>query len=693
MLKIAKIKKRDGSLTEFKPLKITEVLDKALLEAKIKDGRLAKKITNQLLKELEATFGDKIIPTTQDVEDILLNVLKNNKKNKAIAEAYIQYKKKHKESIGFRTVLGVRDDIGLSQNAIKVLAKRYLLRNKEGKIIETPSRMIRRVAKAVAQAERNYKKSTSKAEKEFYEAMANLEFLPNSPTLMNAGTEIGQLSACFVLPVEDSIKSIFRAVENMALIHQSGGGTGFSFSKIRPAGDIIETTQGTASGPLSFMTVFDKTTEVIKQGGKRRGANMGVLSVNHPDIVEFINSKSKEGVLQNFNISVVATEKFMGAVLKNKEFWLINPRTKKEAKRVSAKIIFELMIKSAWEQGDPGILFIDEINDKNPTPQAGVIETTNPCGEQPLLPYESCNLGSINLSKMVRNSKTDWAKLKKTVRTAVHFLDNVIDVNKFPLLEIEEKTKANRKIGLGVMGFAEMLVKLKIPYDSDKSAAFAEKLMKFITDEAHKKSEELGKERGNFPNFEKSIYTKKHKNMRNATTTTIAPTGSISILADVTSGIEPFFAITYVREILDKTKMLEVNKLFEEIARQKGFYTKKIFAQIAQEGGVQKTKGVPTDVKKIFKTALEIKPEWHVKMQAAFQKYTDNAVSKTVNLPENASLKDVEKVYLLAHKLKCKGVTVYRYGSKKEQVLYIGKESYRKADEYSGACPSRTCEY
>jgi ribonucleoside-diphosphate reductase alpha chain len=420
---------------------------------------------------------------------------------------------------------------------------------------------------------------------------------------------------------------------------------------------------------------------------------MGVLLVSHPDIVEFINAKSKEKSLQNFNISVAATEKFMDAMIKNKEFWLVNPRTKKETKRVSAKIIFELMVKSAWERGDPGILFIDEINEKNPTPQAGVIETTNPCGEQPLLPYESCNLGSINLSKMVRNSKVDWTKLKKTIRTAVHFLDNVIDVNKFPLLEIEEKTKANRKIGLGVMGFADMLAKLKIPYDSDKAVATAEKLMKFVTDEARKKSEELGKERGNFPNFEKSVYTKKHKNMRNATVTTIAPTGSISIFADVTSGIEPFFAITYVREILDKTKMLEVNKLFEDVARQKGFYTKKIFAQIAKDGGVQKTKGVPADVKKIFKTALEIKPEWHVKMQAAFQKHTDNAVSKTVNLPESATETDVKKIYLLAHKLKCKGVTVYRYGSKKEQVLYIGKESYRKVENYSGECPTRTCEY
>jgi len=692
MLRIAKIKKRDGSLAEFDPAKITDVLNKAISDAKIADRRLAKKICSQILKDLEAAFGEKLIPTTQDVEDTLLQVLKSNKKYKKIADEYLDYKKKHKESIGFRTVLGVRDDIGLSQNAIKVLAKRYLLKNEQGKIVETPARMFQRVAKTVAQAEIKHKKSSSKAEKEFYDVMSKLEFLPNSPTLMNAGTEIGQLSACFVLPIEDSIKQIFREIENMAIIHQTGGGTGFNFSKIRPKGDIVKSTKGIASGPVSFMTVFDKATDVIKQGGKRRGANMGILGVSHPDIVEFVNSKSEEGMLKNFNISVAATEEFMDAVAKNKEFWLVNPRTKKPVKRVSAKIMFEIMTKAAWTHGDPGIIFIDEINAKNPT--IGRIESTNPCGEQPLLPYESCNLGSINLAKMIKNSKVDWTKLKKTVRTAVHFLDNVIDVNKYPLIEIDVMTKANRKIGLGIMGFAEMLVKLKIPYDSEKAVVFAEKLMKFITDEARKKSEELGKERGSFPNFEESVYTKKHKHMRNATVTTIAPTGTISIFADVTSGIEPFFAITYTREILEGTKMLEVNKIFEETARLKGFYTKDVFAKIAKEGSVQKIKGVPADVKKIFKTALEIKPEWHVKIQAAFQKFTDNAVSKTVNLPNDAKIEDVQKVYLLAHKLKCKGVTVYRYGSKKEQVLHIGgKEMVQVSEEYAGGCPGKVCNY
>jgi len=693
MLKIAKIKKREGSIADFKPEKITEVLEKAISDANIKDGRLAKKLTKQVIKNLENAFGAKFVPRTQDVEDVILNLLIKNKKLKPIADAYLEYKKEQKESIGFKTVYGVRDDIGLSQTAIRVLAERYLLKNNKGKIIETPARMFSRVAKAVAKAETNYKKSTTKAEKEFYAIMSKLEFLPNSPTLMNAGAELGQLSACFVLPVEDSIKSIFKAVEHMAIIHKSGGGTGFNFSKIRPKGDIVKSTKGQASGPLSFMTVFDKTTDVIKQGGKRRGANMGILDISHPDIVEFINSKTKEGTLKNFNISVAVTEKFMQAVKKNEEFWLVNPRTNKTTKRVSAKVIFSILSTAAWGHGDPGIIFIDEINEKNPVPQAGRIESTNPCGEQPLLPYESCNLGSINLSKMVKNSKPDWKRLKKTVRTAVHFLDNIIDVNKFPLLEIEEQTKANRKIGLGVMGFADMLAKMRMPYDSDKTLAFAEKLMKFITTEARKKSEELGKERGNFPNFDKSIYPKKHKHMRNATVTTIAPTGTISTFADVNSGIEPFFAMAYVREILEGTKMLETNKTFENAAKQKGAYTKELLAKIAKKGSIQDIKGIPKELKRVFKTALEIKPEWHVKIQAAFQKYTDNAVSKTVNLPKDAKDADVQKIFLLAHKLKCKGVTVYRYGSKKEQVFYTGEDFAKTTEDFSGGCPARSCAY
>jgi len=685
MPEITKIRKRDGSLADFNAEKITTAIDKAINDAKLKDSGIAKKITKQAVETLEKSFPKDVIPSTQDVEDILLALLLKARQTKPIADAFISYKKKHKEILGFRTVHGVRDDIGLSENAINVLAKRYLLRSEEGKIIETPARMFRRAAKAAAKTESLYKKSASTAEEEFYKMIASLEFLPNSPTLMNAGTQLGQLSACFVLPIEDSLKNIFHTLEQMAIIHQSGGGTGFSFSKIRPKGDLVRSTKGVASGPISFMTIFDKATEVIKQGGKRRGANMGILEASHPDIVEFVNAKRTGGMLSNFNISVSATDEFMESVIKNKEFWLVNPRTKQKVKKVSAKIIFELIAKAAWESGDPGMIFIDEINRKNPTPKAGVIESTNPCGEVPLLPYESCNLGSINLSKMIISGRIDWNKLKKTIRTAVHFLDNIIDANIYPIPEIDAMTKANRKIGLGVMGFADCLAKLKLPYDSDKAIAFAEKLMKFIQDEARKKSEELGKERGNFPNFEQSSLNGKYKSMRNATVTTIAPTGTLSIIANVTSGIEPFFAITYIREILEKTKMLMVDPAFEESAKKEGFYSKQLMLKIAQEGGVQKIKEVPKAAKRIFMTSLDIKPEWHVKMQAAFQKFVDNAVSKTVNVPNNATEKEAANIFMLAYKLKCKGITVYRYGSKKEQVLYIGSAPDTSCQ--SGVCP------
>ncbi len=515
-----------------------------------------------------------------------------------------------------------------SKNAMTVLRKRYLLRDRKGKIIETPDQLLRRVARTVAK---------NKTEKEkFYNIMASLEFLPNSPTLMNAGTDIGQLSACFVLGIEDSLESIFEAVKDMAIIQQSGGGTGFSFSRLRPYGDIVRTTHGVASGPVSFMHVFDETTEVIKQGGKRRGANMGILSVNHPDIVEFITSKRTGEVLRNFNISVAVTDEFMKAVRKNQRINLINPRMKKTVKKISARRIFDLIVDSAWRTGDPGIIFLDEINRRHQVKGLGKIEATNPCGEQVLLPYESCNLGSINLSRMIKDGGIDWDKLRKTVRISVRFLDNVIEVNKYPLPQIKKNTMANRKIGLGVMGFADMLISLGIRYDSDEAVRLAEKIMRFIQEEGRKASMELGKKRGSFPNFKKSKWRQKgYKAMRNATITTIAPTGSISLIAGCTSGIEPIFSLAFVKEVLGGVKLAHKYK--------------------------------PSEV---AVTAFEIKPEWHVRMQAAFQKYTDNAVSKTVNLSAKATRKDVRDVFLLAHKLKCKGITVYRYGSKPRQVLY-----------------------
>ena len=595
--------------------------------------------------------------------------------------------------------------VKLTHNALKVLEERYFLRNDRGNIIETPEQLFRRVASAVASADRFYGKDGTeikKTEEDIFQLMNNLEFLPNTPTLMNAGTELGQLSACFVIPVEDNIPSIFEAVRIMAIIHKTAGGTGFSFSKIRPRGDLVKSTHGIASGPLSYMKIFDVATETIKQGGKRRGANMGVLRVDHPDILEFIQAKSNEGFLTNFNISVAVTDKFMQAVEKNQNYELINPRTKSSVKKLNARKVWKMMIEYAWKTGDPGVIFIDEINRTNPTSHIGLIESTNPCGEQPLHPYESCNLGSINLSKMVENGEMNWRKFEDTIKKCVHFLDNVIDANKYPLKEIEKMTNANRRIGFGVMGFADMLIQLGIPYNSEDALQLGERLMKFVESTSHKESIELGKERGSFPNFKGSLWNKKgYVSMRNASVTTIAPTGTISLISGCSSGIEPLFAIVFERHILDGKKLIEINPLFEKVAKERGFYSEKLMKKIARYGSVQKIKEVPKDLKKIFVTAHDISPDWHVKMQAGFQKYTDNAVSKTVNLSHNAPIKDVEKIYWLAYKLKCKGVTVYRYGSKPDQVLNLesaikpkSKQKYvSAAPDYAGGCPTPFCPW
>ena len=683
------IRKRDGTIVPFDEEKLTKAIENVFLDSKQKNTKQGAKYAKIILDSLEKQFKG-IIPSTQDIEDILLESFRKSKQQ-VLVDAFAAYKKKHKEAFGFKTIFGVRDDIGLSENAVKVLAKRYLLRNLEGSIVETTSRMFRRVAHAIASIDAKYSQGQlKKTEDSFYEIMASLEFLPNTPTLMNAGTELGQLSACFVIPINDSLISIFDGVKTMALTQQSGGGTGFSFTKLRPKGDVVKSTKGVASGPLSFMRIFDMTTEIIKQGGKRRGANMGIINADHPDIIEFVNSKLDENLLQNFNISVGASDAFMEAVLQDKEWSLVDPKSRKVVRKVRAKVLFDTICQNAWKTGDPGIIFLDEINRKQPTPSIGLIESTNPCGEVPLLPNESCNLGSINLAKFVKNGKLEWDRLKKTIRLSVQFLDDIIDANKYPAPEMDAMTKSNRKIGLGVMGFADCIAKQNIPYDSDKALQFADKVMKFIRDEGHKMSEELGKQRGNFPNFEKSIYSKS-KNLRNATVTTIAPTGTISIIANAASGIEPFFAVSYVREAMGGTKLLETNEYFEEVAKKQGFYSKELMIKIAKSGSIQKIAGIPKDVKKVFVTALDISPEWHVKLQAAFQKYSDNGVSKTINLPENAKVEDVRKAYLLAYKLKCKGITVYRYGSKKSQVLTIGAEHVVAGEEFTSGCNPDIC--
>ncbi len=573
----------------------------------------------------------------------------------------------------------VKNGLVLSESARCVLERRYLKKNDEDKAVETATQMFLRVARHIAKAEDNYGDGAvrQEMEKRFFKMMSEFKFLPNSPTLMNAGRELGQLAACFVLPVEDSMEGIFETLKNAALIHKSGGGTGFSFSRLRPKDSRVGTTGGVASGPVSFMRVFNTATEQVKQGGTRRGANIAILRADHPDIMEFIFSKSKPGELNNFNISVGMTAAFMEAVKKSTTYDLTDPNTQEKKGALNAREVYQGLVEQAWKNGDPGIVFLDRLNRDNPTPELGEIETTNPCGEQPLLPGEACTLGSINLVKFVVADKDeptiDFDGLRDVIHCAVRFLDNTIDISEYPIPEIKRMVRGNRKIGLGLMGFADMLYRLEIPYNSDEALEIAEKMMRFIQNEARQASKALAAQRGVFDNFEKSVFKNREEcTYRNATTTTIAPTGTLSIIADCSSGIEPLFALSFIRNVMDNDKLRQVNPCFEKVARERGFYSDQLMDTIARKGSIQDISIIPKDVRRIFVTAHDVSPEWHIRMQAAFQKYTDNAVSKTVNMRHDATVEDVLKVYNMAYELGCKGVTIYRDGSKTNQVLSYG---------------------
>ncbi|KKU11220.1 MAG: Ribonucleoside-diphosphate reductase [Parcubacteria group bacterium GW2011_GWF1_45_5] len=690
---ITKIIKRDGRIVIFDQDKITQAIYRALRSVRETNVLLAQEVSDKVVEVLNDRFSNSV-PGVEDIQDVVVSIL-SAIGYEEVARSYQEYREKRAFIREAKYWLLARDiRTKLSENSVKVLESRYLRKSEDGKILETAQELFKRVAHNIASAEKNFNPSITddelfRVEEKFYRMMAQLEFLPNSPTLMNAGNYLQQLSACFVLPINDSLLSIFEALKQTALIHQSGGGTGFDFSHLRPHGDFVKTTAGVASGPISFMRIFDSATQEIKQGSFRRGANMGILRVDHPDILEFIAVKADNKTLQNFNISVAITNEFMEAYEKDEMYPLRNPRTGQVIEKLSARMVFDCIARTAWTTGDPGLLFIDRMNDErgNPVPSLGRIEATNPCGEIPMLAYESCNLGSINLNAVLKEEGEgkcvfDWDGFGTLVHNAVHFLDNVIEMSRYPLNEIDQATRSMRRIGLGIMGWADILMKLGIPYDAEEAYEFAGRLMKFVQDEARRASDELGKLRGPFPNYTYSIFVHTDRKPRNAALTTIAPTGTISVISDCSSGIEPIFALAYIRKARlnrgardDKDEwvdLLEVNKTFEEIAKREGFYSEELMKKVALRGSVQGITEIPEHWRAVFKIAHDLKSEDHIRMQATFQKFVDNAVSKTVNFSNTASLEDVKKAYLLAWESGCKGITIYRDGSKEFQVLNLG---------------------
>ncbi len=668
---IQHILKRDGQMAEFSFAKIADSIYKAAETVGGKDKHLAAEIAHAVVEKLNE--HDSV--SVEQVQDLVERTL-IEKGHIKTAKAYILYHHKKNEERNKQLQHYARGGLNFSQEAIRILERRYLLKDMQGNLIENPQQMLQRVAKNIAQADLLYGiNDTSETEETFYTMMANLYFLPNSPTLMNAGTKTQQLSSCFVLPVEDSMKGIFGTLMDAASIHQRGSGTGFSFSRLRPKNDPVERNLGVASGPVAFLGVYDAALDVIKQGGIRPGANMAVLRVDHPDILRFIECKRDKRSLKNFNISVAVTDNFMRAVEQDREYFVVNPKNGKYVGKLRARDVFSVIVQNAWKTGDPGLIFIDEINRQHPAKHLGEIETTNQCGEAPLLPYEGCVLGSLNLNKFIHEESraVNWGLLKQTVHDAVHFLDNVIDMNNYPLPEIEEKTKRTRKFGLGIMGFADILIKLGIKYDSQKGLEFADELMSFIKAAAYEKSQELAQLRGCCPGWEGSDHQKDGRPMRNITCLSISPTGTISILADASSGCEPLFAISYQKTVLGDSELVHLNKHFEHVAKEKGFYSVELIRKIARAGSIASFKEVPSEIRNIFVTSQDLSPEWHIQMQATLQKKIDNSISKTINFPAIAAIKDVENAYLLAWNMKCKGITIYRDGSYEGQVMTIGE--------------------